>query len=160
MSKHYCNSIELEEWWAGWLATSKFEVIEEFDDKKKKMKRRIEFIKMGDERNWEIMSEMLYSICLGIAKNFRPKSDEEYHNLANEAMTALMNKIVTGKLNYKPRCEGGSPVFNLVTTTVHRILCSYKNKQKNAKIRHSKFVMKEVSEKAPELMSSVKSLYE
>lgn len=159
MSKHYCNSIELEEWWAGWLATSNYVINFELD-KNNKRKRRIKFIVQGDTRNWQKMTEMLYEICLGIAKNFRPKTDEEYHNLANEAMMTLMNKIQTGRLSYTPRCDGGSPVFNLVTTTVNRILCSYKNKQKNAKIRHSKFVMKEVSEKAPELMSSVRVLYE
>jgi hypothetical protein len=135
MSKHYCDSIELEEWWSGWNATN-------------------------DERNWNIMSEMLYSICCGITKKFNPKSDEEFYNLANEGMTKLMIKIKTGKLKFKARCDGGSPVFNLVTTTVQRILFSYCNQQKNRKIRHSKYVMREVQEKAPELLSSVRSLYE
>lgn len=158
MSKHYCNSQDLEEWWSGWLATSKYETYE-VDHKGKKL-TRINFIKYGDDRNWTKMSEMLYNICLGIAKNFRPKCDDEYYNLANEAMIRFMNKIKEGKIVYIPRCQGGSPVFNLATTTIHRLLCSYKNQQKNMKIRHSKFVLKEVKEKAPELIDSVRSLYE
>lgn len=135
MAKHYCNSKDLEEWWAGWNVTK-------------------------DPRNWDKMMEMLYEICLGIAKKFRPANDDEYHNLANEAMIKLMNKIVEGKLKFKPTCQGGSPVFNLITTTVQRILFSYKNQVKNKKIRHSKYVQKVVQEQAPELMPSVKNLYE
>ena len=134
-SKHYCNSAELEEWWGGWIETN-------------------------DRRNWQKLTEMLYSICLGIAKRFRPGNDDEYHNLANEAMIKLMNKIVDGKLKFKPTCQGGSPVFNLVTTTVQRILFSYKNQLKSNKIRHSKYVIKTVQEKAPELIDAVKTLYE
>lgn len=158
MGKHYCDSVELEEWWAGWLATSTYRVYY-VENNRGEQRKRIEFISKGDERNWTKMTDMLYSVCLGIAKNFRPKTDEEYHNLANEAMIRLIDKIVEGKLNYTPRCEGGSPVFNLVTTTVHRILCSYKNQIKRERIRHSKHVMKEVREKAPELLSSVRDLY-
>jgi len=132
---HYCKSKDLEEWWAGWLET-------------------------GDERNWDQMTNMLYNICLGIAKNFRPKSDDEYYNLANEAMVKLLTKIERGKLKFKPTCEGGSPIFNLITTTVQRILYSYKNADRDRKKRHSKYVHKIVQEKAPELLGSVADLYE
>ena len=135
MAKHYCNSAELEEWWSGWNETN-------------------------DSRNWTKMTEMLYDICLGIAKKFKPSDDDEYHNLANEAMLKLMHKITTGKLKFKPTCKGGSPVFNLVTTTVQRILYSYKNAVKNKKIRHSKHVIKVIQENAPELMSSATILYD
>jgi hypothetical protein len=159
MSKHYCNSKELEEWWAGWLATGSYNIIIEKNKKGKSMKR-INFINEGDSRNWKKMTEMLYDICLGIAKKFRPVDSDEYHNLANEAMIKLMDKIKKGKLNFIPTSQGGSPIFNLVTTTVHNILCSYKNYHKNHKIRHSKYVIKTVQEKAPELMPSVMSLYE
>lgn len=131
----YCDSTVLEEWWAGWLAT-------------------------GDERNWQQMTDMLYLICLGIAKKFRPGTDDEYHNLANEAIFKLLQKIRDGKLRYKPTCEGGSPVFNLVTTTVQRILCSYKNSDKKRKINHSKYVRTVVQEKAPELLSAISNLYD
>jgi len=156
---HYCDSVELEEWWGGWLATSVY-TIEEYEDNHGKMRKRINFISYGDDRNWEKISEMLYSICCGITKKFHPKSDEEFYHLANEAMAVLMTKIKDGRMRFTPRCEGGSPVFNLITTTVSRILCTYKNKQKRSKQRHAKYVVKEVSEKAPELLPSVRPLYE
>jgi len=156
---HYCDSIELEEWWGGWLATS-IHIVEEYEDNRGKKRQRIKFISYGDERNWKKISEMLYSICCGIAKKFHPKSDEEYYHLANEAYVVLMTKIKDGKVKFIPRCEGGSPLFNLITTTVSRILCTYMNKQKRSKQHHAKFVVKEVSEKAPELLSSVRTLYE
>lgn len=130
----YCDSKELEEWWAGWLITR-------------------------DPRNWEQMTEMLYKICLGIAKKFRPINDDEYTNLANEAITKLLQKIKDNKLRFKPTSSGGSPVFNLVTTTVQRILCSYKNSDKKRKINHSKYVRVIVQEKAPEMLSSISDLY-
>lgn len=156
---HYCNSVELEEWWAGWLATSVYDV-EKYVDQNGKKKERIHIQVKGDDRNWEKMSEMLYSICCGITKKFSPKSDEEFYNLANEAMTKLLMKIESGKLRYTPTCQGGSPIFNLVTTTVQRILFSYMNQQTNRKKRHSKYVIKTVQEKAPELLASVRPLYE
>lgn len=158
MSKHYCDSVELEEWWGGWFATSAF-TTERYVDKKGKTRTRIHFTAEGDARNWDRMSHMLYDICLGIAKKFRPRDDDVYHDLANEAVVILLNKIKAGKLLPIPRCEGGSPVFNLVTTTVQRILCSYKNNQRDNKKRHAKYVTKIVQEKAPELMGSVKDLY-
>jgi hypothetical protein len=131
MSKHYCNSKDLEEWWTGWLLTN-------------------------DDRNWDQLTQMLFTICVGISKKFHPKSDEEHNDLANEAMLKLMAKIKAGKLKFKPTCEGGSPVFNLLTTTIHRILCSHKNQIKNEKIKHAKYVVKVAQEKAPELMKSIK----
>lgn len=156
---HYCDSVELEEWWAGWMATAVYET-DQYTDDKGNDRVRLNFVEFGDQRNWDKMSEMLYSICCGITKKFNPKSDEEFFNLANEAMSKLMVKIKTGKLRVIPRCEGGSPAFNLITTTVQRILYSYCNQQKNRKVRHSKYVIKEVTEKAPELLSSVRNLYE
>ncbi|CAK0748128.1 hypothetical protein CCP1ISM_20007 [Azospirillaceae bacterium] len=134
-TKFYVNSKELEEWWAGWRDT-------------------------GDVRNWERMSEMLYLICLGISKNFRPRDDEEHYNLANEAATKLFEKIKTGKLKFKPTCQGGSPVFNLVTTTVQRLLCSFKNSDKRRRKNHSSFVRQVVQEKAPELLSHLSNFYD
>lgn len=133
-TKFYVTSKELEEWWAGWRDT-------------------------GDVRNWERMSEMLYLICLGISKNFRPKDDEEHYNLANEAAIKLFEKIKTGRLKFKPSCLGGSPVFNLVTTTVQRLLCSYKNSDKRRRKNHSAFVRQTVQEKAPELLSHLSNFY-
>ena len=164
---HYCDTKVLEEWWAGWLATSVFTVELVFNDdgepiynKRGNQKENLTFVTEGDDRNWDKMTEMLYSICVGISKKFRPRDEEELNNLANEAIVKLMHKITTGRLRYTPTCQGGSPIFNLVTTTVQNILCSYKNKVRDSKVRHSKYVLKEVQSKAPELMSSVKNLYQ
>lgn len=126
----YVNSKDLEEWWAGWRDT-------------------------GDLRNWNKMSGMLYLICLGKAKTFKPRNDDEHTNLANEAAIKLFEKIKTGKLKFNPTCTGGSPVFNLVTTTVGRLLCSYKNNDKRRRNNHCKYVRHIVQEKAPELLPSI-----
>ncbi len=134
-TKFYVNSKELEEWWAGWRDT-------------------------GDIRNWNKMSEMLYLICLGISKNFRPKDDDEHFNLANEAAIKLFEKIKNGKLKFTPSCQGGSPVFNLVTTTVQRLLCSFKNSDKRRRKNHSVYVRQIVQEKAPELLSHLSNFYD
>jgi hypothetical protein len=134
-TKFYVNSKELEEWWAGWNDT-------------------------GDDRNWKHMSEMLYLICLGISKNFRPKDDEEHYNLSNEAATKLFDKIKTGRLKFKPTCLGGSPVFNLVTTTVQRLLCSFKNSDKRRKKNHSSYVRHIVQAQAPELLGHLNNFYD
>ena len=131
----YVNSKELEEWWAGWRDTQ-------------------------DTRNWEKMSEMLYLICIGKAKTFKPISDEEHYNLANEAATKLFEKIQRGKLKFKPSISGGSPIFNLVTTTVQNLLCSFKNSDKRRKKNHGKYVRKIVQDKAPELLPSIINMYE
>lgn len=131
---HYVNSKELEEWWAGWLYT-------------------------GDDRNWDKMAGMLYLICQGKAKTFRPRDDEEYHHLANEAAIKLFDKIKRGKFKFKPTCLGGSPVFNLVTTAVGRLLCSYKNSDKRRKKNHSQYVRKVVQEQAPELLGCLSDIY-
>lgn len=158
MGKHYCDSEELEEWWAGYAATSVF-TTQHYTDRKGNDRTRIQYVIDGDIRNWNKMSHMLYDICLGIAKNFHPRNDDIYHDLANEAVVILLNKIKEGKLHPTPRCEGGSPFFNLITTTVNRQLCSYKNNQRDSKKRHAKYVAKVVQEKAPELLGSVKDLY-
>ena len=133
--KNYVDSKVLEEYWAGWRET-------------------------GDERNWDKMTEMLYLICIGKAKTFRPKDDEEHYNLANEAAIKLFEKIRNGKLKFKPTCDGGSPVFNLVTTTIYKLLCSYKNNDKRRKKNHSKYVRVIVQDKAPELLSALANLYD
>lgn len=126
----YVDSHELEQWWAGWLITD-------------------------DNRNWQVLSDMLYKVCLGIAKKFRPKDNDEYHNLANEAITKVLIKIKRGKLKYKPTSEGGSPIFNLVTTTIQNILRTHKNSEKQKKINHTKYVRNIVQEQAPELLGSI-----
>jgi hypothetical protein len=105
------------------------------------------------------MAGMLYLICQGKAKTFRPRDDEEYHHLSNEAAIKLFDKIKRGKFKFKPTCLGGSPIFNLVTTAVGRLLCSHKNSIKRRKINHSKYVRKIVQEQAPEFLPCLVDIY-
>lgn len=123
-SKHYVNSAELEEWWQGWINTH-------------------------CEYAWANMSNMIHRICSGIATKFNPKDEDELHDLINDAWVQTMDKIKTGKLRFT---HGKAPVFNLVTTTVFRILYSKMNRQKRQKEHHKKYTYRYVQEKAPELL--------
>ena len=102
MKKNYVNSKELENWWTNYLDT-------------------------GCSLAWEQMSERIYLICCGIATKFNPKSDEEYNEHVHDAFLQTMDKIKKGKLKFTP---GRAPVFNLITTTIYRILYSKMNKLK------------------------------
>ncbi len=123
-SKHYVNSAELEEWWQGWINTR-------------------------CEHAWDHMSNMIHRICSGIATKFNPKDEDELHDLIHDAWVQTMDKIKTGKLRFT---HGKAPVFNLITTTVFRILYSKMNKQKRQREHHKKYTYRYVQEKAPELL--------
>lgn len=123
-SKHYVNSAELEEWWQGWINTR-------------------------CEHAWGHMSNMIHHICSGIATKFNPKDEDELHDLINDAWVQTMDKIRAGKLRFT---HGKAPVFNLITTTVFRILYSKMNKQKRQREHHKKYTYRYVQEKAPELL--------
>ena len=71
----------------------------------------------------ELISE-ISKICAGVSRKFK-LSEEDGCELAQEALTQVMRKLVIGKLWYEP---GRAPVFNLLTTTVHRCMYSILNK--------------------------------
>lgn len=130
-SKHYVNSAELEEWWQGWLVTD-------------------------DAFAWDMMSEMIYRICQGIATKFNPKDDDEYQEHTHDAFVQTMEKIKLGKLRF---IRGKAPVFNLITTTVFRILYSKMNRNKKQREHSKRFTFEWIQKHIPELIHSFEYPY-
>ena len=108
--KHYVNSRVLEEWWHGWNVTQ-------------------------CPCAWEEMAMMIHKICCGIATKFNPRSEDEYEEHVHDAFSQTIEKIRTGKLKFT---HGRAPVFNLITTTVYRILYSKMNKRKKSRIHQKR----------------------
>lgn len=77
---------------------------------------------------WHAMLEDINRICHGIATKFKPRNEEEHAELTGEAAIQVINKLANYKLVYTP---GRAPVFNLLTTTIHRILYSIMNRRKH-----------------------------
>lgn len=125
--KHYVPSNELEEWWQGWLVT-------------------------GCPLAWKELADRIYLMCCGIATHFNPRTDDEYQEHVHDAFLQTMQKIKLGKLRFT---RGKAPVFNLVTTTVFRILYSKMNRQKKQREHQRKFAYQQIQQKAPELLSQV-----
>jgi hypothetical protein len=132
MAKHYVNSVELENHWDNWLQTS-------------------------DPVSWDHMSTSIYQICNGIATKFNPKSEEDYIEHVHDAWSQTMDKIKTGKLKFT---KGRAPVFNLITTTVFRILFSKMNKQKKQREHHKKYAYQFIQNNMPELLPTVEYPYD
>lgn len=78
------------------------------------------------DQSWKAMIEDVSLICSGVARKFNPPSEEERDSLAHEALSQVMAKLAQRKLVYTP---GKAPVFNLLTTTVHRCMYSIKNRE-------------------------------
>lgn len=85
------------------------------------------FLEVPTSISWELTLGDILKICSGVAVKFKQKTEEERQELINEAMVQLINKMSKYKLLYKP---GFAPVFNLLTTTIHRIMYSIMNKRK------------------------------
>lgn len=83
-------------------------------------------------RSWQAMMEDIYAMCRGIASRFKQPTDEARDNLANEAAIQVASKLQRGKLSYTP---GQAPVFNLLTTTIHRCIYSALSKEGRHKRR-------------------------
>jgi hypothetical protein len=69
-------------------------------------------------------------ICRGIASKLNLPSDDAKADLASDALLQVITKIRTKKLIYTP---GRAPVFNLLTTTIHRIMYSILNRDNKAR---------------------------
>ena len=129
--KNYVDSAELEAWWTGWLVT-------------------------GCTYAWEEMSNRIYQMCCGIATHFNPKDEEEYQELVHDAFSQTIEKIKRGKLRFTP---GKAPVFNLITTTVFRILYSKMNRQKKQREHHNRYAYQIMQKNNPELLKNVEYPY-
>ncbi len=79
---------------------------------------------------WHSMLEDINRMCQGIAIKFNLQSEEEHLDFSNEALLQVMNKLMNKKLVYTP---GRAPVFNLLTTTIHRCMFSIMNRRKTQK---------------------------
>jgi len=77
---------------------------------------------------WHTMLGDIHKICLGITTRFKPRSEEEHQELTNEALIQVIHKLSKYKLVYTP---GVAPVFNLLTTTIYRVLYSVMNRRKH-----------------------------
>jgi DNA-directed RNA polymerase specialized sigma24 family protein len=77
--------------------------------------------------SWHAMLEDVSKMCRGISMKFKLRTEDEQMELANAALLEVIKKIADYKLVYTP---GRAPVFNLLTTTIHRIMYSIMNRRK------------------------------
>jgi hypothetical protein len=89
------------------------------------------------EQSWHAMLEDIDKMCQGIALRFKQPTEEETMELANDALLQVTNKLARYKLVYIP---GKAPVFNLLTTTIHRCMYSIMNRRKTQRQGLQKFV--------------------
>ncbi len=93
------------------------------------------------DASWQYVLEDIWKMCRGIATKFGMPTDEQRDELAHEALMQVVSKMVRGKLVYTP---GRAPVFNLLTTTIHRCMSSVLSKdvrrRKNCQ-KHAAYVM-------------------
>lgn len=94
-------------------------------------------IDLPENEAWDTLVSMIYRICEGIALNFHPPSEDEKNELVHEAFAHTLSKIRRGKLRFTP---GRAPVFNLLTTSIIRIMCSIKNKDKRIRDHQTKLL--------------------
>ncbi len=80
------------------------------------------------DETWHAMLADVNKICFGIGMKFKPRTEDEHQELTNEAVLQVVNKLSSYKLVYTP---GRAPVFNLLTTTIHRIMFSIMNRRKH-----------------------------
>ncbi len=85
-------------------------------------------LEIPTRNSWHLVLSDINKICAGIAMKFKPRNEDERQELVNDAIVQVMQKLVTYKLVYRP---GLAPVFNLLTTTIHRILYSIMNKRRD-----------------------------
>ena len=74
---------------------------------------------------WHAMLSAIGLMCHGISMKFNLRSEDDQLDLAHDALMQVSNKLVSRKLVYTP---GRAPVFNLLTTTIHRCMFSTLNK--------------------------------
>jgi DNA-directed RNA polymerase specialized sigma24 family protein len=100
-----------------WIATDNFS--------KEQIVQQGYYLEPPMSQSWQAMLEDIAKMCYGIASKFNQQSAEETDNLASEALVQVISKIARGRLRYTP---GRAPVFNLLTTTIHRCIYSILSK--------------------------------
>ena len=96
-------------------------------------------------QSWQAMLQDIAKMCNGVASKFNQQSAEETNNLASEALVQVISKIARGKLKYTP---GRAPVFNLLTTTIHRCIYSILSKDTRQKKNFTTFADNLIIEEA------------
>ena len=94
-------------------------------------------LELSTEQTWHAMLSDIDNMCQGIAMRFKQPTEEDTMELANEALLQVTNKLASYKLVYTP---GRAPVFNLLTTTIHRCMYSIMNRRKTQRQGLQKFV--------------------
>lgn len=84
--------------------------------------------------SWHLILRDIKRTCDGIVVKFNMKSEEDSHDLSSEALLQVMNKLINYKLVYIP---GKAPVFNLLTTTIYRIMYTAMNRRKAQRNGHA-----------------------
>jgi len=126
-SKHYVDSKELEEWWQGWNITR-------------------------CPLAWQELNCRIQKICEGVAIKFNPHEDDEYDEHVHDAFVCTLEKIKSNKLRFTP---GRAPVFNLLTTTIFRILYSKCNKIKKYKECSQRYAEDQIIQHNPSLLNKI-----
>lgn len=86
-------------------------------------------IEQPTAESWDNMITDVNNTCIGVARKFL-MAEEDRHDLVQEAIAQIIRKLRHGKLIYQP---GKAPVFNLLTTTIHRCMFSILNKGSRVK---------------------------
>jgi len=86
--------------------------------------------------SWQKILSDINLMCSGISKKFT-LPDEDQKDLATDALMQVIGKLTRYKLVYTP---GKAPVFNLLTTTIHRCMFSILNRKKNKKQNLNKLI--------------------
>ena len=105
-------------------------IFQQYDEVIPKLQMDGYIIEKPTEEMWHAMLLDVNKMCQGIAMKFNLPTEEEMIDFANEALLQVTNKFNKKKLVYTP---GRAPVFNLLTTTIHRCMFSIMNKRKQQK---------------------------
>jgi len=92
------------------------------------------------KESWNDVLQDVYKMCNGIAMRFNMPSEEDRDELASEAALQVIRKLKARKLIYTP---GLAPVFNLLTTTIHRCMYSTLSREQR-RIRNTKAYAEEI----------------
>ena len=105
--------------------------------------------------SWHNLLADIGKMCTGISMRFNRLNDDEYSDLSNDALLQVINKLVNNRLVYTP---GRAPVFNLLTTTIHRCMFSLLNKKNSQKAGLNKLLSDSQYNLIPKINRSLKTL--
>ena len=106
-------------------------------------------------KSWHMLLEDISRMCSGISKRFNLINEDEYSDLSNDALLQVTNKLVNQRLVYTP---GRAPVFNLLTTTIHRCMFSLLNKKNSQKAGLNKLLSDSQHNLIPKINRSLKTV--